>query len=352
MPVAVRLPRSVAARRTLLTAFFLGSFLGLALLFGGSAHAASVSKAAGSSKASAAHEARLSAQDVRAAAGRTHNSGPHAAGSHRPQANGPGADKPAPHKSRTHKSRTHKSPAHKSRTHTAGSQRAAGTGGGRAAASGHGFGGSGGDRVVGPVARGVERTHDEAPVGRAVEGAADRTGSTAGRAADRAGLDDGRGDLSLPLPQLPGLGHAGSGGHTTEPPGGGDPGGTHGPAAGSGGKGAYGPNSPGTQHGSPAVDGGWPPAGTLGQDAAVHDGRQGDGGAGPERPLHGTPAVPAGGSAQSAAHGGGGQGGGPDQLAGYISDSERFGPLRPGAVAAVCSAPTRERAGDILEFPG
>ncbi|MGV9852617.1 hypothetical protein ACWDWU_28155 [Streptomyces sp. NPDC003442] len=40
MPVAVRLPRTVAARRALLAAFFLGGFLALAFLFGGSAHAA------------------------------------------------------------------------------------------------------------------------------------------------------------------------------------------------------------------------------------------------------------------------------------------------------------------------
>ncbi|WP_344316164.1 hypothetical protein [Streptomyces javensis] len=40
MPVAVRLPRTVAARRALLAALFLGGFLALAFLFGGSAQAA------------------------------------------------------------------------------------------------------------------------------------------------------------------------------------------------------------------------------------------------------------------------------------------------------------------------
>ncbi|GHJ27550.1 hypothetical protein TPA0910_19830 [Streptomyces hygroscopicus subsp. sporocinereus] len=40
MSVAVRLPRTVAARRALLAALFLGGFLALAFLFGGSAHAA------------------------------------------------------------------------------------------------------------------------------------------------------------------------------------------------------------------------------------------------------------------------------------------------------------------------
>ncbi|MGW3564154.1 hypothetical protein ACWDSL_09730 [Streptomyces sp. NPDC000941] len=39
-PVAVRLPRTAAARRALLAALFLGGFLALAFLFGGSAHAA------------------------------------------------------------------------------------------------------------------------------------------------------------------------------------------------------------------------------------------------------------------------------------------------------------------------
>lgn len=40
MPAAVRLPRTVAARRVLLAALFLGGFLALVFLFGGSAHAA------------------------------------------------------------------------------------------------------------------------------------------------------------------------------------------------------------------------------------------------------------------------------------------------------------------------
>lgn len=40
MPAAVRLPRTAAARRALLAALFLGGFLALAFLFGGSAHAA------------------------------------------------------------------------------------------------------------------------------------------------------------------------------------------------------------------------------------------------------------------------------------------------------------------------
>ncbi|MEU9790523.1 hypothetical protein AB0E27_07810 [Streptomyces sparsogenes] len=40
VPAAVRLPRTAAARRALLAALFLGGFLALAFLFGGSAHAA------------------------------------------------------------------------------------------------------------------------------------------------------------------------------------------------------------------------------------------------------------------------------------------------------------------------
>ncbi|MET8178427.1 hypothetical protein [Streptomyces sp. NPDC005336] len=40
MPVAVRLPRTAAARRALLVVLFLGGLLALAFLFGGSAHAA------------------------------------------------------------------------------------------------------------------------------------------------------------------------------------------------------------------------------------------------------------------------------------------------------------------------
>ncbi|MBI0298179.1 hypothetical protein JBE04_27875 [Streptomyces sp. PRKS01-29] len=53
MPVAVRLPRTVAARRALLAALFLGGFLALAFLFGGSAHAAERSDQGGATGASA-----------------------------------------------------------------------------------------------------------------------------------------------------------------------------------------------------------------------------------------------------------------------------------------------------------
>ncbi|MER7877854.1 hypothetical protein ABTY63_30650 [Streptomyces solisilvae] len=52
MPVAVRLPRTVAARRALLAALFLGGFLALAFLFGGSAQAAEKSDGGGATDAS------------------------------------------------------------------------------------------------------------------------------------------------------------------------------------------------------------------------------------------------------------------------------------------------------------
>ncbi|WP_159043199.1 hypothetical protein [Streptomyces sp. NBRC 110028] len=48
MPAAVRLPRTVAARRALTAALFLGGFLALAFLFGGSAHAAETEGLTGS----------------------------------------------------------------------------------------------------------------------------------------------------------------------------------------------------------------------------------------------------------------------------------------------------------------
>lgn len=53
MPVTVRLPRTVAARRALLAALFLGGFLALAFLFGGSAHAAERSEQDAATGASA-----------------------------------------------------------------------------------------------------------------------------------------------------------------------------------------------------------------------------------------------------------------------------------------------------------
>ncbi|MES4901230.1 MULTISPECIES: hypothetical protein [unclassified Streptomyces] len=54
MPVAVRLPRTAAARRALLAALFLGGFLALAFLFGGSAHAADRTDAGGAADSSTA----------------------------------------------------------------------------------------------------------------------------------------------------------------------------------------------------------------------------------------------------------------------------------------------------------
>lgn len=54
MPAAVRLPRTAAARRALLAALFLGGFLALAFLFGGSAHAAERTDAGGTVDAQAA----------------------------------------------------------------------------------------------------------------------------------------------------------------------------------------------------------------------------------------------------------------------------------------------------------
>ncbi|MGP3924364.1 hypothetical protein [Streptomyces sp. 8N616] len=50
MPAAVRLPRTAMARRALLVVLFLGGLMGLAILFGGSAHAAE-SESDGSSRA-------------------------------------------------------------------------------------------------------------------------------------------------------------------------------------------------------------------------------------------------------------------------------------------------------------
>ncbi|WP_432095119.1 hypothetical protein [Streptomyces sp. bgisy100] len=47
MPAAVRLPRTVAARRALLVVLFLGGLLGLAFLFGGSAQAADLDGSSG-----------------------------------------------------------------------------------------------------------------------------------------------------------------------------------------------------------------------------------------------------------------------------------------------------------------
>lgn len=79
---------------------------------------------------------------------------------------------------------------------------------------------------------------------------------------------------------------------------------------------------------------------------------RGDGLPGPGHPQHPLPSVPGTGNASPYAGDGGGSRGGPDQLAAYCTDMERFGTLLRGAVHSARHSPVRERPGDILEFPG
>jgi len=69
-------------------------------------------------------------------------------------------------------------------------------------------------------------------------------------------------------------------------------------------------------------------------------------------PFQQVPAAPATTTSQYASDGNGPRGAGAHQLAAYMTDVEHFGLLQPGAVRAAASTPTRDRASEILEFPG
>jgi hypothetical protein len=98
-----------------------------------------------------------------------------------------------------------------------------------------------------------------------------------------------------------------------------------------------------------------PYGGPAGQAVAERgDGHGGEGAPAPGSPFDHMPAALASSTTTSGSMGDahGPRGGGPHQLAAFLTDMERFGPLQPGATHAADRTPTRERSRDVLEFPG
>lgn len=295
-PAAVRLPRSAAARRALLTLLFLGGFLALAVVFGGSAHAASgpdhVSHRGITGVADGLLKAERSAVSGTAgeSAGGTH----HAAG---PQHASAAAAEVAEHRREAEQAATETT-----------------------------------EDVIKPVTRSAHRTGKAVrPVGETVRGVTE--------AVDLRGLVDG---IRLVRD---------GGGDTT-----GDGGGpavrerTDAPSDDSGDstRGVDGPAQPGIPGAALQAA---PYAAPTGHSTLSDGTHQGDGPAhGP--PFHRTPAVPSAGASTSVGDGQGPRGAGLHKLAGHLTGTEHFGSLRAGAVRAAHGAPTRERSGDVLEFPG
>jgi hypothetical protein len=278
VPAAVRLPRSAAARRALLTLLFLGGFLALAFLFGGSAQAVSGAEHPGKGDSGAAASGLL-AQDEASQA----------------------------------ESDAQERDAREAR---------------RAAARNV-------SQMVAPVAQGAERTGQQLarPVvqdtANGVAGAADLEGLAA-----QLGLsgDSGEGD--------------GSGADDATGNGDGDS------ATGSA-DGSYGLGADGLRGSSDAVS-----ASALSSDSAAanttaDDGTsRGNGGLPGQLPFHQTPAAPVSTTSQYAGDANGPRGGGVDKLAGQVTGVQGLAALQPGAVRAAHGTPTRDRAAEILEFPG
>lgn len=277
VPATVRLPRSVAARRALLTVFFLGGFLALAFLFGGSAHAASLPGSHGHGDKSAASKLLKSDQKARESARK--------------------ASRAEFDKHRTEARHEATATEHK---------------------------------VMEPVAKSAERTGKVTrPVGKAVEGVA--TSVNLRGLTDRIGLHQ----------------HAGSGadsGHAAHWR-------TEGRSGASRTDAAYGPNAV-AQHGASGTAADVASHAGQSQHAMKGEGAHHGGGSGLP-PFQQAPAAPASSACQSAGDGHGPRGG-KHQLAGDVTTGTDhfFGPLRAGAVRTADSAPTRERSGDVLEFPG
>ncbi|QPP06929.1 hypothetical protein G4Z16_11640 [Streptomyces bathyalis] len=294
MPAAVRLPRPAAARRALLTFLFLGGFLALAFVFGGSAQAASGS-----------------GHDVRDAGGASSPlvksgtpSGPDA---------GSTASKAGKEKAGHALTKAELAAKHRREVRDAT---------GRTASD-----------VVSPVAEGASRTGEVTrPVGEAVESASGPSGL--GGLPGRLGLGVGE--------AIAGDGSGGADGCAGDV-------GTDG-ASGATADGAGDRTDGQGTHGSRALafSASYPGAAA----ATAEDGiSQNDGDPADRLPFHRTPAVPAPSASQYTGDGQG-QRGGPHQHDAVVPGTEHLGPLQSGAVRAADGTPTRDSAGDVLEFPG
>ncbi|WP_139151378.1 hypothetical protein [Streptomyces sp. WMMB 322] len=296
MPAVVRLPHSAAARRALLTFLFLGGFLALAVVFGGSAQAASAP----------GHEVR---EAGRAPSGLVTSPKPSASErSSSNEAGGNGKEQAGDALTRAELAEKHR---HELRN---AAERAA-------------------SHVVGPVSEGAGRTGEVTrPVGEAV----DSVSGPSGLAGLPGRLGLGLGDAVV------GEGPDATGGRA------GDLGtdGTSDASADDAGEGTDGPRA----HGSRAMTSSashYVAAGATSDAGTIQD----DGDPADRLPFHPTPAVPAP-SASHCTGDGHSQRGGPHQHDAVVPGTGHFGPLHSGAVRAVDGTPTRDSAGDVLEFPG
>jgi hypothetical protein len=320
----VRPPHSAAARRALLTLLFLGGFLALAVAFGGSANAVSdaghEARQAGGAASGLLKSEKPSGKATGKKARGTGDRAGRAAADTKDKAKDKARDSKRKAKSSTGpgKSLTGAELAHQQPQ------------------SGQLTAGRATSQVLGPFVDGLEGAGQiTRPVGEAVQ---DVAGS--------AGLPGGLG--------LGGLG--GNGGGT---PGGGGHAGHDAPGDDSCGAATHGTGDRLNAHG-PQGSRGLPPGAFLAASGAhatvgegLGDGLDGDGGAPADRlPFGDTPAVPAPGASAQYTADGQSQRGGPHQFAAVVDCDEHLVPLRSGAVSAADGTPTRERAGDVLEFPG
>ncbi|MGH3326187.1 MAG: hypothetical protein ACRDOV_17405, partial [Streptomyces sp.] len=260
----------------LLTVLFLGGFLGLAVLFGGSAHAASGQDGADSGATSATAGLLEQNDTTDKAADKTSDE---AAGAT------PTAQRPTSETAR---------------------------------------------KVIEPAAKSAGRTGEiTRPVGEAGQGVTEpvRPGGLTERTGLQQGDDSGAG------------GSAADRGTETTPDAPGTPAG-------------YGPNGPDrpAAHGTADAEAADPgPAHHATPSEVTH---QGGSPVHPLPPVQQGPAAPASGGSPGAGDGHGPRGG-QHQLAGVVTGMEHYGPLcAAGAVRAAEGTPTRERCGDVLEFPG
>lgn len=288
VPAAVRLPRSAAARRALLTTLLLGGFLTLAFLFGGTAHAASGTDDPGRKSSEASALVK---------------SGKSSGAEHDEQADE--KKKAAAYKAALAE---HRREAQRAAEKTA-------------------------SQVIEPVKEGAAGAGQVTrPVGETVDGVADTV--------DLRGLSERLGlQIGDAGEDVPGDGSGGVPGH--------DSGSATGAADGAG----YGPEGERAQAGPDGARG-------LTSHAAVHNsaagdaGSRGDGGPSDRLPFQQAPSAPASSTSQYAGDGNGPRGGGPFKLAGHVTGDQCSGLLQPGAVSAAAGTPTRDRAAEILEFPG
>lgn len=287
VPAAVRLPRSAAARRALLTVLFLGGFLTLAFLFGGSAQAASAPAGTDRDATGTASSGLLTPEK--------------SSGSLPTDGAETGNEQGL------------------SEAELAEQRREAREAAARTAS-----------RALEPVAEGTGQV--TRPVEDTVEGVAGTVGLDG--LSDQLGLQPGETGVGAP---------GGGGGDDLGA-------GEDGTPSGASGDSARDLDGQRPYAGSDSARVPFPD-GTVQRGTAGDSASRGDDGGVPDRlPFQQAPAAPASVTSQYAGDGNGPRG--QHQLAGVVSDVENSGPLQSGAVRAAAGSPTRERAAEILEFPG